>query len=1006
MADDGRGGEREEQHAVDGPAVDGGLGDFGEKNAPFADPLEEVNLGHPEAVVAGITPQCQPSKSNENKRKEGFVGIEKSIEKSVNTTSNIRPRSQCDGGTKQLKLKNNSKGPASNDVVKERALERVKQKIGEDKFKDLNKRWSSVHAQKNKTKSELQSEGDGMIKTLLGLGFSKVEVMTFLGVGGPRVNRIMKDKPESEEAVRKPPAHAATEEDIKRVLDHITSLDLEPGYPCSHRKIPLYIVGREQGYSWRQIHTDYEDKCKVDKVRVLSCNRFREYVQHFLPSIQLRKTQTDMCNQCYTMGLQLKNPEVSEEEKNELRLKLTVHMDEANIQRRAMNAYIAAVKNKLAPRDPPLQFEPCFIPEVNDEIISEALGMFEGEKNPSLVGHESESNSTEEEEHDQHVEDVFDIDSASNVDIEEHGTDNDCAEMEEDHRRSSNTCLVLHTVWEPHVPASSDVALVTGQTDTSVTAVSGLSAATSVSGLSASTSVSWLSAAISVSGLAAATSVSGLAAAASVSGLAAATSVSGLAEATSVSGLSAATAVPGLSADEENVEDVNHNNLKTVKLLTEKTKDALVKKINSRTVAKREEFAKTIDSNIVSKLQVEIEDFGQEKLLPSFRLRRPGADYFNSSLNVRNMNFISCSPGSQSKMYLYDERNGGKGGDEVCSLRWNHLKLSMKSSSENNIPIPLYHVAVLDNCSGQNKSNTSLKFEAMLSLLGIFKTRTKLYLKPGHSHNQSDVITGECARFLKMKDLFTIEQMAMEMNASKNVNVSVFDSETFFHWEHFLNKYFKDLPVGFSKYYCFEFSEGVMAMKKLCTESSEEEQVVKELIKDPENARREILKELFNLPVDASREVILSSQLRLPRMQKKEVKPSKLESLSKKYSCIPSEFLSYYPGGEEFQREKSGDKKDDINVEMPGLVGLKPKKRGPKPPVLKTSKNTQSIIRFLCMPKIPVQSSDLSQKSSLGSGTVQPSTSATLLKNVKRKTTGLLIDDSEVDENENLTGIC
>ena len=74
-----------------------------------------------------------------------------------------------------------------------------------------------------------------------------------------------------------------------------------------------------------------------------------------------------------------------------------------------------------------------------------------------------------------------------------------------------------------------------------------------------------------------------------------------------------------------------------------------------------------------------------------------------------------------------------------------------------------------------------------------------------------------------------------------------------------MNKYIKDLPVGFSKYYCFEFREGVVAMKKLCTESSEEEQVVKELMKDPENAKREILKELFNLPVDTSREVILSS---------------------------------------------------------------------------------------------------------------------------------------------------
>ena len=109
------------------------------------------------------------------------------------------------------------------------------------------------------------------------------------------------------------------------------------------------------------------------------------------------------------------------------------------------------------------------------------------------------------------------------------------------------------------------------------------------------------------------------------------------------------------------------------------------------------------------------------------------------------------------------------------------------------------------------------------------------------------------------------------------------------------------------------------------------------------NAKRIILRELFNLPIDASREDILSSQLRLPRMQKKEVKPSKLESLSKKYSCIPSEFLSYYPGGDEFQREKSGDKMGDTNVETLGLVGMKPKKRGPTP-VLKTSKNTQSIV--------------------------------------------------------------
>ena len=59
------------------------------------------------------------------------------------------------------------------------------------------------------------------------------------------------------------------------------------------------------------------------------------------------------------------------------------------------------------------------------------------------------------------------------------------------------------------------------------------------------------------------------------------------------------------------------------------------------------------------------------------------------------------------------------------------------------------------------------------------------------------------------------------------------------------------------------------------------------------------------------------------------------------------------------------------------------------------------------MPKIPSQCFELSSKSSLGLGSLEPSTSGvspTSLEKVKKKTT-LLIDDSEVDENENLAGI-
>ena len=830
-----------------------------------------------ELLVAASTDSKEPSdpsspgpEISRPKSKEKL--LDESLEKSINTKENIRPRSQCDGGTKQLKLKNQTKGSAPNCTVKERALARINKKVGEDKSAELKARWDEIQHQKQKPKKEIQSECDGMIKTLLSLGFSKVEVTTFLCVGGPRVNRIMAAilNPPVDEPTSKPPAHAATEGDIKRVLEYITMLDLEPGYPCAHKKIPLYVVGEHQGFSWKQLHSEYEKKCLEDHARVLSCNRFREYVQHYIPAIKLGKTQTDLCNECYTISIQLKNPDISDEEKSEMKLKLSMHLDEANIQRRAMNAYITAVKSKIAPNDPPFRFEPCYIPEVEDEILGDALNLFKHSRNPAL-----------------------DLNDDGISDLETDQVETDQVEPEKGATNISSTnVLFLHTVWVDNANSSqvnnnSGDALRKDENKEHMEVTD--------------------------------------------------------------------------KDEEENLEQMENNNeaidRSSVKLLTMRTKEALVRSIKERNVGKRDVFADTLDQNIVAKMDLEIEDYGQEKLLPSFKLRRPGADYFNSSLNIRNMNFINPTAGGQSKIYLYDERIGGKGGDEVCSIRWHNLTSAGRSRIDNMRPQPLFHVSILDNCTGQNKSNSAFKFEAMTTVLGIFKTKTKLFLKPGHSHNQSDVITGESTRHLRKKDLFTIDQLCTEMNASKNVTVSVLHSEQFFKWENFLNKHFKDLPLGFTKFYCYEFSEGCVAMKRLCTESSEEEAVVKQLVKDPVNARKVILEELLGLPPTASLQEILKAKLRLPKLPEKLLKPKKLESLSKKYSCIPTEYLSYYPGGDDYKNKLVADPNidEDQDTAPVGLVGLKPKKGRPKV-VVNTPKNTQSILRFLCTPKIQAPS--------------------------------------------------
>ena len=202
-------------------------------NNNFEDPLEEnLNAEFSVAVTTTRGPrQSSSTISSSACDKSSADGFKESIDKSVNTKDNIRPRSQCNGGTKQLKLKYVTKGRASNAVLKERALDRINKKVGEEKANEILARWKEISQQNHKSKKEVRAEGDGIIKTLLSLGFSKAEVTTFLQVGGPRVNRIMAViKNPTMIKSSKPPAHAASEEDVKRVLAFITSLDLEPGF--------------------------------------------------------------------------------------------------------------------------------------------------------------------------------------------------------------------------------------------------------------------------------------------------------------------------------------------------------------------------------------------------------------------------------------------------------------------------------------------------------------------------------------------------------------------------------------------------------------------------------------------------------------------------------------------------------------------------------------------------------------------------------------------------------
>ena len=105
-------------------------------------------------------------------------------------------------------------------------------------------------------------------------------------------------------------------------------------------------------------------------------------------------------------------------------------------------------------------------------------------------------------------------------------------------------------------------------------------------------------------------------------------------------------------------------------------------------------------------------------------------------------------------IYYYDERVAGKDGNSVTSLRWKNLCQFIIQKKEQEL-LPTAEVKILDNCVGQNKSNTTHKFSMLVSLFIFPDGVTDIYFKVAHSHNASDIKTAHANKAMGKKNLFT-----------------------------------------------------------------------------------------------------------------------------------------------------------------------------------------------------------------------------------------------------------
>ena len=236
------------------------------------------------------------------------------------------------------------------------------------------------------------------------------------------------------------------------------------------------------------------------------------------------------------------------------------------------------------------------------------------------------------------------------------------------------------------------------------------------------------------------------------------------------------------------------------------------------------------------------------------RAKRPNADYFNSDLHLHMFNICNTTEGT-NYIYLYDERDSGKAGNTVCSMRWHYHVSYLTALLSSGRQTPSMIIKCMDNCVGQNKSQVTMMFDCLLSLI-LYERVANFFLLPGHSHMRADQLVSLSKRALNKKDLFIPSQIADAMNTDKGMNALVLKEGDFYEWETLLKKYFKPAPAGYTQNYCFEISGGSMLYKKTW-DTDDTNLETHTYTAHVDSTRKALLHDLFNLPSNATLTEIL-----------------------------------------------------------------------------------------------------------------------------------------------------
>ena len=250
------------------------------------------------------------------------------------------------GGSQATRKKRKRKPKLTAAEKKERARNRAVEKLGDEEAKAVLDNWNNLETEFGGKDWET---ANGIIINLINTRLSDIEIRSFLKIGSSRLSRIREYMSNPEPKPKHVPSHSATDDDKKRIIDHINSYEKEDGYPCSHRRPRKYFI--DIGLTYGKIHEDYREKMENQGHRFLSYSRFTQYLHYFFPGLRLTRSTEDDCDCCVRIDILLADPSISDERKEELELEKSIHLDEAIEQRRAVKSFINVFVKGIDPEN-------------------------------------------------------------------------------------------------------------------------------------------------------------------------------------------------------------------------------------------------------------------------------------------------------------------------------------------------------------------------------------------------------------------------------------------------------------------------------------------------------------------------------------------------------------------------------------------------------------------------------------------------------------------------------